>query len=162
MKHSSKLNRKIRVIDRRGRKGLFATAAIAAGEILIDLRGEKLLGAPTRESLQVGERNHVIGRKETVGCLNHACEPNSRLEVEGDSIVAVYDVTAGEEITVNYLATEYDMHETFRCECGSPQCFGIIRGFRYLTDSERLRLLPMLAPHLRQWLPADAACAGAA
>ncbi len=164
MKRTSKLNPKIRVIDQKGRKGLFATAGIAAGEILIDLRGEKLLRAPNRESLQVGERSHVVGRRETVGCLNHACEPNARLDAGGDAIVALCDLASGQEITVNYLATEYDMHENFWCECGSPECFGLIRGFRYLSEDEQSRLVPVLAPHLQGLLrPADAAaCAGAA
>ncbi len=164
MRPTPKLNPNIRVIDQKGRKGLFAVGAISAREVLIDLRGEKLLRAPNRESLQVGERSHVIGRRGTVGRLNHACEPNARLSIGGDSIVALCDVAPGEEITVNYLATEYDMHDKFRCDCGSPECFGVIRGFRYLSDDERSRLLPVLAPHLRDLLqPADAvACAGAA
>jgi SET domain-containing protein len=161
MKSTSKLHPKIRVIDQRGRKGLFAVAAIAAGEMLIDLRGEELLRAPTRESLQVGEHNHVVGRMGTVGCLNHACEPNARLAAEGDSIIALYDVAPAEEITVNYLATEYDMHEDFLCECGSPVCFGRIHGFRYLSAHERMRLLPLLAPYLRRRLRTVKAFAGA-
>jgi hypothetical protein len=164
MKHVSRLNPKIRVIEQRGRKGIFAEAGIAAAEVLIDLRGEKLLRAPNRESLQVGHRSHVIGRRGTVGCLNHACEPNARLDAGGDWITALCDVAPGEEITVNYLATEYDMHDKFPCDCGSAVCFGLIRGFRYLSDDERSRLFPVLAPHLRGLLqPADAAaCAGAA
>jgi SET domain-containing protein len=162
MKSTSKLNSKIRVIDHKGRKGLFARAVIRAGETLIDLCGEKLLSAPTRESLQVSAHTHVVGRVGTVGCLNHACEPNARLATEGDSIIALYDIAAGEEITVNYLATEYDMHEDFLCECGSPVCFGRIHGFRHLSDRERLRLLPLLAPYLRVQVRAVDACAGAA
>ncbi len=164
MKHASKFNPRVRVIERQGRKGIFATAGIAAGEILIDLRGERLLRAPNRESLQVGASSHVVGRRETVGCLNHACEPTARLDAGGGSIVALRDVAPGQEITVNYLATEYDMHENFLCDCESPECFGVIRGFRYLSDDERVRLLPVLARHLYGRLRKvdAAACAGAA
>ncbi len=97
MKHASKLNPRIRVIDRQGRKGIFAAAGIAAGEILIDLSGEKLLHAPNRESLQVGESSHVVGRRETVGCLNHA-QVNARLDAGGWSIVALRDVAPGQKL----------------------------------------------------------------
>ncbi len=55
------------------------------------------------------------------------------------------------------------MHENFLCDCESAECFGVIRGFRYLSDDERLRLLPVLARHLYGHLRhEDVARAGAA
>jgi len=48
--------------------------------------------------------------------------------------------------------TEYDMAEPFACHCGSPRCFGTIRGFKHLTEDERERLRPFLAPHLASLL----------
>jgi hypothetical protein len=63
---------KLDVLMTNGRKVLFAVVSIAKDEILIDLNGEE---AP-RRSLQIGERMHTFGREETVGYLNHNCEPN--------------------------------------------------------------------------------------
>lgn len=48
------------------RKGLFAVASIAKGEILIDLNGEETLPSTTRRSLQIGEGKHAFGREETL------------------------------------------------------------------------------------------------
>jgi hypothetical protein len=151
----SKLHPKIRIAGKNGNEGLFAVDAIAEGEILIDLNGEEPLRAPTRESLQVGEGSHVVGRRETVGYLNHACEPSAYLDFTRLSVRALHDIAAGREITVNYLTTEYDMHDSFRCHCGSPVCFGLIRGFRHLSYQEQLRLEPLLAPYLRVRLRAE-------
>lgn len=48
----------------------------------------------------------------------------------------------------SFNTTEFDLAEPFDCHCGSPGCFGTIRGFKYLTADERERLQPMLAPYL--------------
>lgn len=67
-------------VTNKKRKGLFAVASIAKDEILIDLNGEETLPSPTRRSLQIGEGKHAFGREESVGYLNHGCEPNVFLD----------------------------------------------------------------------------------
>jgi SET domain-containing protein len=131
-----------------GRRGLFALALIARDEILIDLNGEHYFLSPTRRSLQIGERRHVFGREETVGFLNHGCEPNSFLDFSCLCVRALKVIRAGEEVKVNYAATEYEMHDSFRCDCGSSACLRMIRGFKFLTRDQQLDLRPYLAPYL--------------
>ena len=130
------------------RKGLFAVASIAKDEILIDLNGEETLPSPTRRSLQIGEGKHAFGREETVGYLNHGCEPNVFLDFSCLCVRALKDIQAGEEVKINYAATEYEMHDCFRCDCGSPGCLRVIRGFKFLTRDQQLKLKPYLAPYL--------------
>jgi hypothetical protein len=139
---------KLDVAVTNGRKGLFALVSIAKDEILIDLNGEEALPSPTRRSLQIGEGKHVFGRKETVGYLNHGCEPNAFLDFSCLCVRALKDIRAGEEVKVNYAATEYEMHDSFRCDCGSPACLGMIGGFKFLTRDQQLKLKPYLAPYL--------------
>lgn len=141
---------KLAVAVNHGRKGLVALAEIEKDEILIDLNREETLSSPTRKSLQIGEGKHVVGRDETVGCLNHACEPNAFLDFSCLAVRAFRHIRAGEEITVNYGATEYEMHTSFQCDCGSPVCLGFIRGFKFLSRDDQLRLEPYLAPYLRK------------
>ncbi len=139
---------KLDVAVTNGRKGLLALVSIAKDEILIDLNGEDVLPSPTRRSLQIGEGKHVLGREETVGFLNHSCEPNAFLDFSCLCVRALKDIRAGEEVRVNYAATEYEMHDSFRCDCGSPACLGMIRGFKFLTRDQQLKLSPYLAPYL--------------
>jgi len=139
---------KLDVLLTNGRKGLFAVEAIAKDEILIDLNGEEILSFPTRRSLQIGEGKHAFGREETVGYLNHSCDPNVFLDFSCLCVRALKDIRAGEEVTINYSATEYEMHDPFPCECGSPDCLRIIRGFKFLTRGQQLKLKPYLAPYL--------------
>jgi hypothetical protein len=139
---------KLHVAMTNGRKGLFALVSIDRDEILIDLNGENTFLSPTRRSLQIGERRHVFGRDETVGYLNHSCEPNSFLDFSCLCVRALRDIRAGEEVRANYAATEYDMHDSFRCDCGSSACLRMISGFKFLTRSQQLELKPNLAPYL--------------
>jgi hypothetical protein len=139
---------KLDVAMTNGRKGLFALVAIDRNEILIDLNGENTFLSPTKRSLQIGERKHVFGREETVGYVNHSCEPNSFLDFSCLCVRALRNIQRGEEVKVNYAATEYEMHESFRCDCGSPGCLRMIRGFKFLTRDQQLELKPYLAPHL--------------
>ena len=61
---------------------------------------------------------------------------------------ALRNIQRGEEVKVNYAVTEYEMHDSFRCDCGSPGCLRMIRGFKFLTRDQQLELKPYLAPHL--------------
>jgi hypothetical protein len=131
-----------------GKKGLFALVSIDRNEVLIDLNGENYFLSPTRRSLQIGEKRHVFGRDETVGYLNHSCEPNSFLEFSSLCVRALRDIQRGEEVKVNYAATEYEMNDSFRCDCGSSACLQMIRGFKFLTRDQQLELKPYLAPYL--------------
>jgi SET domain-containing protein len=139
---------KLDVAERSGRKGLFALVSIRSGEILIDLNGEDAVRSPTRRSLQVGKTEHVVGREGTVGYLNHSCEPNMFLDFRCLCVRALKDIGAGEEVKINYLATEYEMHDSFNCQCGSSVCLRNIAGFRFLTREQQLKLTPYLAPYL--------------
>ena len=130
------------------RRGLYALVSIDRDEILIDLNGENTFLSPTRRSLQIGERKHVFGRDETVGFVNHSCEPNSFLDFSCLCVRALRNIQRGEEVKVNYAATEYEMHDSFRCNCGSPGCLRMIRGFKFLTRDQQLELKPYLAPYL--------------
>ena len=137
-----------------GKKGLFARVPIDRNEVLIDLNGENYFLSPTRRSLQIGKNRHVFGRDETVGYLNHSCEPNSFLDFSCLCVRALRDIQRGEEVKVNYAATEYEMHDSFRCDCGSSACLQMIRGFKFLTRDQQLQLKPHLAPYLVKQLDA--------
>jgi len=104
---------KLDVAMTNGRKGLFALVSIDRNEILIDLNGENTFLSPTKRSLQIGERRHVFGRDETVGFVNHSCEPNSFLDFRRLCVRALRNIQRGEEVKVNYAATEYEMHVVF-------------------------------------------------
>lgn len=59
--------------------------------------------------------------------LNHSCEPNVGLS--GNIVfVAMRDVSAGEELTVDYAMFDDDEDEVMACCCGSKTCRKTITG----------------------------------
>ena len=84
--------------------------------------------------------------------LNHSCEPNGYINFEDLTFRALRNIKKGEELTFNYLTTEWDMANKFDCKCDSKDCFGYIGGFKYLPLKEKTKLLPFLSPFLKNKL----------
>lgn len=135
-----------------GGKGLFAAEPCLRDEILIDFRRYPVIGAPTRISLQIDADRHIEGSEETNAFLNHGCDPTAYYDYSGVYLRARRDLAPGEEVTVNYNAGDYDLYEKFTCRCGSPECVGVVQGYRHLSRSQQEALEPLLAPYLRRML----------
>ena len=120
-------------------QGLFARVAIAAGEIVavkgghVLTRGqwadlEPALGAA---DIQIAEDLFIAPVREDhrAGSMlytNHSCDPN--LAIQGQIVlVAMRDVAAGEELTIDWATTDDGDHR-MTCHCGSPRCRGIVTG----------------------------------
>jgi len=80
--------------------------------------------------------------------INHSCSPNTKLDIVSRWFVAIKDIHKNDEITFNYLTTEWDMGEGFECLCGSKNCLKNIKGFKYLSREQRLSLKSFLSPFL--------------
>jgi hypothetical protein len=58
--------------------------------------------------------------------VNHCCDPN--VAIQGQIVlVAMRDIRAGEELTIDWATTD-DLDFEMSCRCGSPQCRGVITG----------------------------------
>ena len=142
-----------------GEYRLVATRAFDAGELMFHMEGEPA-PHPTRYTVQIDEDQHLEVVSGTTAeeifdryfwrFMNHSCEPNST--IQGRDVFALREVAPQEGVTFNYNTTEYDVAEPFDCRCGSEHCLGTIRGFKHLPESERRRLEPFLASHLRSHL----------
>ena len=130
-----------------GFSGLFATEDIPKKSVIIKLQGD-YLPFPTQTSIEIMKNNHiedVFGRY-----INHHCSPNSRVLCHfkdlmwNDTYVHGYafhesaklspvllsekDIKAGEEITIDYNDTEYELAEPFKCLCHGI----LIKGRKYV------------------------------
>lgn len=129
------------------RRGLFATADIAAGTDIIQYVGEKI---PKEESnrraleweekarktgsglvyiFELDDEWDLDGRRghNPARYMNHSCDGNCEaINYEGEIwIVARAEIQDGEELTYDY---GYDMEHFLDhpCECGSDNCVGYI------------------------------------
>ena len=121
-------------------RGLFARAAISAGEI-VAVKGGVIMDAPqlalvrteiTPAEIQIEDNLYIAPRgahevEEYLLCLNHSCSPN--VGVRGQiTFAAVCDIPSGAELTIDYAMIDGDPAERMKCFCGSPSCRKVIAG----------------------------------
>lgn len=134
--------------------GIFALEAISAGEMLMAI-AEVFVEQRARHTIQIDEHRHQAGTNEIDDYLNHSCDPNCALDFERLELVAVRSLAAGEELSFNYLTSEWDMAAPFACGCGSAACIGTIAGFRHLRPAQQDALERLVSPYLRQRLATE-------
>jgi len=120
-------------------RGLFATAPIARGEIVLIKGGyildraalaevQPTLGPaeiPIADGFFIGPRRPEE-REGGMIFSNHACDPN--IGVQGQIVfVAIRDIRADEELTHDWATTDDDTYE-MTCRCGAASCRGVITG----------------------------------
>ena len=137
-----------------GQKCLVANAEISENEILITYDGP-IIDHPTRYSIQIDDHKHIEGTPESNAYLNHSCAPNACVDWSGVYLRALRNIAAGEEITCNYLTTDWELHEKFVCHCGAPHCYGELKGLKYLPRNEQKKLLRFLPDFMRRKVCAE-------
>lgn len=138
-------------VRRTGKKGhgLFAEEGVKAGEFVMEYCGEVLheeAYAERKERYREEGRSHyyfmTLSSSETIDAtlrgnegrfLNHSCAPNCETQkwmVRGElriGIFATRDVTAGEELTIDYKFERFGERPS-RCYCMAGACCGWIGG----------------------------------
>ena len=134
-------------------KGLFALQPIAAGERLIEYKGEvtSWRRAAARQRSEAGH-TFVFGLSDgrvidgsrggnSARFLNHACAPNCEAIETGDRVFihALTSIRRGDELFIDYgLAIDGEITDDIRvqyaCHCGESACRGSMLG-NALTDT---------------------------
>lgn len=140
-----------KVVAAAGTRGnaLVCVEAIGAGQPILRIAGPRV-AEPGIYTIQCGETAHIHAEQSAWAFINHACEPNCAIDFATWELASLRPIRAGEEITYNDLSTEWDMASPFSCGCGAAHCPGTVRGFRYLNETQRDAIAPMLSPFLRR------------
>jgi SET domain-containing protein len=121
-------------------RGLYAVDEIRAGEIvavkggaIVDAAGlARILDEISPAEIQIEDDLFIAPRnasemEENILCLNHSCDPN--VGVRGQiTFVAMRDIPAGAELTIDYAMIDGDPQERMDCSCGAPRCRKTITG----------------------------------
>ena len=78
----------------------------------------------TRHSLTL--EGHKIEPTGPLKFLNHSCDPNSHFQ--GKKLFTNKDVKQGDELTINYMATETRLSRPFKCKCKPKKGCGNLIG----------------------------------
>lgn len=136
--------------DECGHRRLVTTEPIASGNEILALDGvERAL--PTRYSIQIGPDRH-LDDMGPVDATNHRCDPSAFIDFSDPGRIVLRarrGLSVGDEVTIHYCATEYDMASPFECHCGADMCLGRVRGYRSVADDVARDLEGWLSPVLR-------------
>ncbi|MCD4689055.1 MAG: SET domain-containing protein-lysine N-methyltransferase, partial [Desulfuromonadaceae bacterium] len=134
-----------------GEMGLFAKENFNSDDVIFSKTLTSLLDQPDKFSIQVDHNNHFNPNNEVLAKTNHSCAPNTKITYGKRTIklVALKSVSIDEELTFNYLTTEYTLANPFKCNCGSIDCFQDIRGYRDLSPSQKQSLQPYVLNYLK-------------
>jgi hypothetical protein len=142
----------------RGR-GLFATAPIPAGEVVLVWGGESYTdsagaAAARAEGRAVMQWDVDLFSREGVGdhdafALNHSCDPNVWLE-DTFRLTARRDIAPGEELGIDYatLPPDDDAPLAWDCRCGAAACRGRVTGSDWRRPDLQERYAGRFAPIL--------------
>src|SRR5688572_22761783 len=92
---------------------------------------------PNYLTVQVAEDKHIELFPECLECANHSCDPNCFFDTTRMEFVTLRAMAKGEEFKFFYPSAEWDMDQAFPCNCGSPNCVGMIKGAKYLSKEEQ-------------------------
>jgi hypothetical protein len=148
-----------RQLSEKGGRGVFACAPIRAGEIVAVwggdvVTGEELARLPqnrlTSLAVQVDENLYLVTTKEGPGdWINHSCNPNAGLRGQ-ITLVAMRDITPGEEVCIDYAMTDGSPYDEFECACGAPDCRGRVGGDDWRNPALWEKYAGFFSPYLQR------------
>ncbi len=146
-----------------GDYGLFATRALAPGEVAVRYEATPHVLVSRAHAEAAWDARHLDWFRryawpltddvyvvwsedpEAWRPINHACDPSAWLE--GLDLVARRAIAAGEEITADYGTFMGDLMPDFDCACGAATCRGTIRGSDHLEP-----FLERYGSHVSGWV----------
>ena len=130
-------------------EAVIAVQELAPGTPIFPLTGT-LTHVPDTYTIQIGAHTHLLPAGQLWRYLNHSCAPNCRIDFSTWTLVTTRPIQGNEELTFNYLTTEWDMVAPFICRCDALHCYGYVAGFKYLTPAQQVLLAPQCSSTLRR------------
>lgn len=140
--------------------GMFATAPIHAGEVVLRWGGEVFDAQDMREgkakagtAAQLSDELYLADPADAPDspdyCLNHSCDPNVWLS-DALTLTARREIAPGEELTADYALWESDPAWALDpCRCGSAICRGRVTGDDWRRPDLQARYAGHFTPYLR-------------
>ncbi|MBS1188830.1 MAG: protein-lysine N-methyltransferase [Rhodocyclaceae bacterium] len=143
-RHRKRCKRHVRRGDAISGFGIYAREAIKKGEVVFrfEEQAQRLVSHGhvdrhwpadqvdvfRRYAIPLNEHLSILwdDNPENWAPQNHSCDPNTRYS--GLNVVAVRDIAAGEELTLDYATFCNETMHPFECGCGAPGCRRRIHG----------------------------------
>ncbi len=127
----------VRPAPEKGGQAIFARTALKKNEVLAVWGGqvstlEQVLALSREQqghTIQIEEGLYLtpIDMEEPADFINHSCSPNAGICGQ-ITLVAMRDISPGEEITFDYAMADGSSYDEFDCACGAITCRGRVSG----------------------------------
>lgn len=137
--------------------GLFADEDIKQGERIQYINGKREKRV-TKNETDSREIEHWIGTGKfswinTEGTpfryINHSCDPNAAI-AGIKTVVALEEIKAGEEVTIDYSMTDADPYWNITCHCGTKTCRKDIRAIYTVPQEVFRRHMPYVPRYFQR------------
>lgn len=145
----TKENPLLRVANGPHGAGVYTTQNRSIGSLILTFEGDLIttdavpwiLKPEDDRYLQVGPNTYVGPSGKTDDFVNHSCDPNCGVAITDHvaPLIAIRDISAGEEITFDYSTTMFNETWSIVCQCGTASCRGPIRNFAELPAETQQR-----------------------
>jgi uncharacterized protein len=125
-------------------RGVFAKRDFRAGEFVLAFHGPVVgeeVGRELSDTVQIAPDRYV-DPIPPVKYVNHSCVPNTGLK-NGIELHAIRPIKAGEQICFDYSTCMGEKYWTMECECGCPECRGVVRDFEMIPSLYQHRYIQL-------------------
>jgi hypothetical protein len=116
-------------------RSLFAKKAFNNGEVICPFYWKEVHDKPNYLTVQIAENQHVELLPTLLECTNHSCSPTAFFDTKNKQLICIKTINKGDEITFFYPSAEWEMDQSFICNCGSANCIKTIKGAKYLPKN---------------------------
>ena len=114
-------------------KSLCAAVSFAPGNVITKFTAGTTQAFATYLTVQTGTDKHITLLPEFLQYINHSCSPTVFFDTTSMELVCLQPLQPGDEFTLFYPSTEWDMAQPFHCNCGSATCLQLINGTSTLS-----------------------------
>lgn len=115
---------------------------------LVEPGSSRIAGRGLLAAEPIGQGSVVL-RQHGVGALNHSCDPNLGW-ADGTTLVAIRDVPAGAELTLDYATVITDPEFVMMCHCETYRCRQVIEGTDWRIPQLQTRYAGRWAPEVQR------------
>jgi SET domain-containing protein len=115
---------------------------------LVERGASRIAGRGLFAAAPIG-KGSVVAQQHGVGELNHSCDPNLGW-TDDATLVAVREIAAGDELTVDYATVISDPEFVMMCHCETYRCRQVIEGTDWTIPQLQRRYAGMWAPEVQR------------
>ena len=132
---SESLSNYIQIVENKvtNQKSLSATKSFKVGDVISKFIVANATTFPTYLTIQRNVNEHITLDPFFLQYTNHSCNPNVFFDITNLEYLAIKDIKIGDELMFFYPSSEWNMTQSFECNCGSKNCLQTIKGAAHIS-----------------------------